>query len=201
MGDRGRRLRTFRRTRQRADGRPWAVTVSCNAITRARQNAVAEDLGMVRRWDLIAVPIGLSSRGLARGLWARGARPARGVVPAGMSGALQPSAPASSPPPRGATRSYRTARAERPALKRARARTTAGSGAAPGCGGCGESESIRLARAHLRRPASVRTQRTGTTIWYQKCPRTQHLAVGHALPCEGLSWHRTLDRTEAGLGG
>ena len=83
------------------------LSVSCNAIPRARQDAVAEDLGMVRRWDLIAVPIGLSSEASGR------ATPdPRVVVPAGMSGALQPSAPASSPPPRGATRSCRTARAQ-----------------------------------------------------------------------------------------
>ena len=46
--------------RQRACGRPRTryrtLTVSWNAIIRARRGAVAEDLGMVRRWGLGARP-------------------------------------------------------------------------------------------------------------------------------------------------
>ena len=167
-----------------------ALTVSCNATppsTPGRGRRRSEDAP--RRGDLIAVPI------VARPLGAR--RPAfpRLVVPAGTSGAPQPSAPASSPAPRGATRSGRTARAQ------------ASSGPDDrrfGRGGAGMRWLRRVFGWHAPtsgvQPPSGQG-RPGATIWCQIRPRTQHLAIGHALPREGLSWHRTLDRTGAGRGG
>jgi hypothetical protein len=171
-GDRGRRRRT-RQTRQRACGRPTtryraALTVSCNAIPRARQDARARS---PKIWGWSAA--GISSRGLltrrpTRPWWSPRERrgPLRLLNPRRLRVRLY--------------RGARPARSERPAPKRARARTTAGSGAAPGCDGCGEFSAVTP-------PSGVRTRRPGTTIWYRERLRTQHLGVGHAFPHEGLS--------------
>ena len=175
--------------RERACGRPRtryrALAVSCNAIPEHARTRSPKIWG----WSAA----GISSRCLSayrREASGRAPPDPRVVVPEGMSGALQPSAPASSPPPRDATRSCRTARAQ----------------ASSGPDDCrfGRGAGMRWLRRVFgwHAPTSgVRIRRPGATIWYRRHPRTQHLAVGHAFPCEGLSWHRTLDGTEAGRGG
>src|SRR5215217_8692067 len=125
-----------------------------------------------------------------------------------MSGAPQPSAPASSPAPRGATRSNR--RSSGP--KRARARTTAGSGAAaPGCGGRGGfSAGTRPPPASSPRPdGGVRAPPYGTKYAHgpnilrsaTRCPARVYpgtgRSTGRGLDVEGEAAGRWLDVNSA----